>query len=196
MWAVGRLVREESQSVFTRRGVVGHDIRNAAQAACIPVGHIVKEIAGVFGPAGFEDFLLSAHGEPLGAPVRSILKEARPLIGLFASVAVDKMGAQDRGGLRRAFLQSSLGEGVGALVAFDAAMARGEAYVEFTVAVGREPVVEQMVDPDDGHLAGFDVKVEDGVSSGFVIAEQVSASSIGARDDLDGFFYSPYFRVE
>ncbi|KAF8700542.1 hypothetical protein AX14_000698 [Amanita brunnescens Koide BX004] len=53
-----------------------------------------------------------------------------------------------------------------------------------------------MIDPDDGHLAGFDVKVEDGVGSGFVIAEQVSASSVGARDDLDGFFYSPNFRVE
>ena len=75
-------------------------------------------------------------------------------------------------------------------------MARGEAYVEFTVADGREPVVEEMIDPDDGHLAGFDIKVEDGVGSGLVIAEQVSASSIGARDDLDGFFYSPYFRVE
>ena len=53
-----------------------------------------------------------------------------------------------------------------------------------------------MIDPNDGHLAGLDVKVEDGVGRGFVIAEQMSASSTGARDDLDGFFYSPYFRVE
>ena len=142
MWAVGWLVREEAEAVFTRRGVIGHDIGYAAQAACIPMGHIVKEVAGSLGTAGFEDLLLSAHGEPLGAPVRSILEKVHPIVGLFASVAIDEMGAQDRGGLRRAFLQSSLGKGVGALVAFDAAMARGEAYVEFTVAVGREPVDE------------------------------------------------------
>ena len=142
MWAVGRLVGKEPEAVFARRGMVGHGVGYAAQAACIPVGHIVKEVAGGLGTAGFECLFLSAHGEPLGAPVRSILEKARPVVGLFASVAIDEMGAQDRGGLRRAFLQSSLGKGVGALVAFDAAMARGEAYMEFTVAVGREPVIE------------------------------------------------------
>ena len=92
MWAMGRLIQKEPKSVFTRRGVVSHDIRNAAQVACIPMGHIVKEVAGGFGPAGLEDFLLSAHGEPLGAPVRSILEQARPSIGLFALVTVDEMG--------------------------------------------------------------------------------------------------------
>ena len=142
MWAVGKLIREESQAVFACWGVVGHDIGDAAQAACIPVGHIVKEVAGVFGPAGFEDFLLSAHGEPLGAPVRSILEQARPCVGLFVLVVVDKVRAKDRWGLRRAFLQSCLSKGVGALVAFDAAVAWSEAYVKLAVAVGREPVDE------------------------------------------------------
>ena len=93
MWAVGRLIQKEPKSVFTHRGVVGHDVGNAAQAACIPVSHIVKEVAGGFGPAGFEDFLLSAHGEPLGAPVRSIFEQACPSVRLLALVAVDKMGA-------------------------------------------------------------------------------------------------------
>ena len=85
MWAVGWLVRKEAEAVFTCRGVVGQDIGNAAQAACVPVGHIVKEIAGIFGPAGLEDLLLSAHGEPLGAPVRSILEEMRPVESLGVS---------------------------------------------------------------------------------------------------------------
>ena len=104
MWAVGRLIRKESEAIFTRWGVVGHDIGYVAQAACIPMGHIVKEVTGSLGTAGFEDFLLSAHGEPLGAPVRSILEKARPIVGLFAPVVVDEMGMQDHGGLRRAFL--------------------------------------------------------------------------------------------
>ena len=68
--------------------------------------------------------------------------------------------------------------------------------MKLIVAVGCEPIVEQVIDPNDGHLAGFDVEIEDGVGSGFVIAEQVSAPRTGACDDLDGFFYSPYFRVE
>ena len=68
--------------------------------------------------------------------------------------------------------------------------------MKLAIAAGREPVVEQVVDSNDGHLAGFDVEVEDGIGSGLVIAEQVSALSAGTRDDLDGFFYSPYFRVE
>ena len=72
--------------------MIGHDIGYAAQAACIPVGHIVKEVAGGLGTAGFEDLLLSAHGEPLGAPVRSILEKARPIVRLFTPVAVDEMG--------------------------------------------------------------------------------------------------------
>ena len=101
---MGGLIRKESKAVFTRQGVVGHDIGYAAQAACIPVGHSVKEVAGGLGTAGLKDLLLSAHGEPLGAPVRSILEKARPIVGLFAPVAVDEMGMQDRRGLRRAFL--------------------------------------------------------------------------------------------
>ena len=71
MGAVGRLVREEAHPIFTRWGVVGHGKGNAAQAACIPVRHIVEEVSGRFGAAGLEYFLLPAYGEPLGAPVHS-----------------------------------------------------------------------------------------------------------------------------
>ena len=93
MGAVGRLVWEEPQSIFTRRGVVSHGVRNAAQAACVPARHIVKEVSRRFGVARFEGFLLSAYGEPLGAPVRSIFKQACPCVGLFTLVVVDEMGA-------------------------------------------------------------------------------------------------------
>ena len=93
MGAVSGLIRKEPEAIFTRGGVVGHDIGYAAQAACIPVGHIVKEIAGGLSAAGFEDLLLSAHGESLGAPVRSILEKARPFVELFAPVVIDEMGA-------------------------------------------------------------------------------------------------------
>ena len=90
---MGRLFREESQSVFTRRGVVGHGIGNATQAACIPTRHIVKEVSRRFGVARFERLLLSAYGEPLGAPVRSIFKQACPCVGLFMPVVVDEVRA-------------------------------------------------------------------------------------------------------
>ena len=50
---MGRLVWEETHPVFTRRGVVGHGIGDAAQVACVPVHHIVEEITGCFGAAGF-----------------------------------------------------------------------------------------------------------------------------------------------
>ena len=91
MGAVGRLFRKETQSVFTRGGVIGYGIGNAAQAACIPTRHIVKEVSCRFGVARFEGLLLSAYGEPLGAPVRSIFKQARPHVGLFALVVVDEV---------------------------------------------------------------------------------------------------------
>ena len=63
--------------------------------------------------------------------------------------------------------------------------------MEFGVRIGFEPVDEQVVDPYDRHLAGLDPKIENCVGSGFVIAEQVSALSFGARDDLDGLFNGP-----
>ena len=53
--------------------------------------HIVKEVSRIFGEAGFEHFLLSAYGEPLGAPVRAILEQPGPQIGLFLLVAVDEV---------------------------------------------------------------------------------------------------------
>ena len=53
-----------------------------------------------------------------------------------------------------------------------------------------------MIKPEDGHLVGFDFEVADGVSSGFVIAEEVSAAGIGACDYFDGFFDSTQFRVK
>ena len=82
---------EEPQSVFTRGGVVGHGIGNAAQAACVPARHIVKEVSRRFGVTGFEGLLLSAYGEPLGAPVRSIFEQACPCVGLFTLVVVNEM---------------------------------------------------------------------------------------------------------
>ena len=39
-------VREEPCSVFARRGVIGEDMGDAAQAACFPFRHIVKPVAG------------------------------------------------------------------------------------------------------------------------------------------------------
>ena len=91
MGAVGRLFREEPQSIFTRGGVVRHGVRNAAQAACVPVRHIVKEVSCRLGVARFEGLLLSADGEPLGAPVRAIFEQACPCVGLFTLVIVDEV---------------------------------------------------------------------------------------------------------
>ena len=68
MWAMGWLIWEESHSVFTRRGVVGDGIGDAAQAAWVPMRHIVKEVSSVFGVTWFEYLFLSTDGEPLGAP--------------------------------------------------------------------------------------------------------------------------------
>ena len=93
MGAVGRLCWKEARPVFTRQGMVGLGVGNVAQAACVPTRHIVEEVPGCFGAAGLEDFLLPAYGEPLGAPVRSIFKQACPCIGLFALVVVDEVGA-------------------------------------------------------------------------------------------------------
>jgi hypothetical protein len=93
MWAVGRLIRKEPKPIFTRWGVVGNGIGNATQAACVPARHIVEEVPGCFGAAGFEDFLLPANGEPLGAPVCSIFEQSCPFVGLFTLVVVNEVGA-------------------------------------------------------------------------------------------------------
>ena len=68
----GGLVWKESGPVFTCRGVVREDVGDAAQVACFPFRHVVKEIAGVFCEGRFEHLLLSANGEPLGPPVCGI----------------------------------------------------------------------------------------------------------------------------
>ena len=65
----GRFVREKPRSVFTRRGVICQDVGDAAQMAWVPLGHIVKPVAGGLRERRFEDFLVSANGEPLGPPV-------------------------------------------------------------------------------------------------------------------------------
>ena len=104
MWAVGWLVREEALSIFTRGGVIGDGVRDATQVAWVPMRHIVKKVSRVLGEARFEGLLFSAYGEPLGAPVRAILEEPCPYIGLLLSVAVDEVGSEDCGGLRRASL--------------------------------------------------------------------------------------------
>ena len=90
---MGRFAWKEACPVFARRGVVGHGIRNAAQAARIPTCHIVEEVPSRLGTAGFEDLLLLAYGEPLGAPVRMIFEQACPFIRLFTLVIVDEVGA-------------------------------------------------------------------------------------------------------
>ena len=76
----GWLVWKEPCPVFTRRGVVREDMGDAAQVACIPFRHIVKEVAGVLCEGGLEDFLLSANWEPLGPPVRGILPALLPIV--------------------------------------------------------------------------------------------------------------------
>ena len=131
--------------------------------------HIVKEVSRFFGEAGFERFLLSAYGEPLGAPVRVILEERSPQVGLLLFVAVDEVGSQDRGGLHRASLQPCFGRRVSALVAFNAMVARSEPNVELGFGMGGQPVGQGVVDPQNGHLARFDPEVEYGISGGFVI---------------------------
>ena len=73
--------------------MVGHGVGNAAQAACIPARHIVEEVPSRLSAAGFEDLLLPAYGEPLGAPVRSIFKQVCPYVRLFTLVIIDKVGA-------------------------------------------------------------------------------------------------------
>ena len=78
--ACGGFAREKSCPVFTRGGVVREDMGNAAQMTCFPFRHIVKEVAGVLSEGGFEDLLLSANGEPLGPPVRSVLPAPLPIV--------------------------------------------------------------------------------------------------------------------
>ena len=92
MRTVGEFAWKESNPIFARRGVVGHGVRNAAQAARIPTCHIVEEVPSRLGVAGFED-LLPAYGEPLGAPVRLIFEQACPYVGLFMLVIVDEVRA-------------------------------------------------------------------------------------------------------
>ena len=150
--------------------------------------HIVKEVSRFFGEAGFEHFLLSAYGEPLGAPVRAILEEQGPQIGLLLFVGIDKVGSQDRWGLHRASLQPCFGHRVSALVAFNAVVTRGEPHMELGFGMRGQPVGQGVVDPQNGHLARFDSEVEYGIGGGFIVAEQVRALSGGAGNDLDGFF--------
>ena len=76
----GWLVWKEPCSVFARRGMVREDVGDAAQVACIPFRHIVKEVAGVFCEGWFEDLLLSANREPLGPPVCDIFPALLPFV--------------------------------------------------------------------------------------------------------------------
>ena len=76
----GWLVWKEPCSIFTRRGVIRKDMGDAAQVACIPFRHVVKEVAGVLCEGGLENFLLSANWEPLGPPVCSILPAPLPIV--------------------------------------------------------------------------------------------------------------------
>ena len=80
MGARGGFVREESCPIFTRWGVICEDMGDAAQVACFPFRHVVKEIAGVFCEGRLEDFLLSANREPLGPPVRGVLPALLPIV--------------------------------------------------------------------------------------------------------------------
>ena len=82
----GGFVWEKSGPVFTRGGVICKDVGDAAQVACLPFRHVVKEIAGVLGEGRFECFLLSADGEPLGPPVCGILPALLPFVLGAASV--------------------------------------------------------------------------------------------------------------
>ena len=61
MGAVGRLIRKEARLVFTHRGMIGYGVGDMAQAACVPMRYIVKEVAHGSGAAGLEYFLLSAY---------------------------------------------------------------------------------------------------------------------------------------
>ena len=91
MWAVGGLVWEKLHPIFTRGGVAGHGVRNAAQLARVPFSHIVEKVARVFSATRFKYFLLLAYGEPVGAPVCVIFKLERPCIGLLVVVIIDEV---------------------------------------------------------------------------------------------------------